>query len=147
MEVDFLVTAGMLNFAAALAHMGIIFGGPSWYRFFGAGEAMATLAEQGSIKATLITFSIALVLFLWGVLAWSAAGIVFPSLPFLNYALVLITAIYMVRGIGGLLAPFLTNHHIIKQNSKSFWVVSSLICIAFGIAHLVGLLHKWPSIQ
>lgn len=145
MKIDALVLAGVFDFSAAFLHIGVIIGGAPWYRFFGAGEAMAALAERRAIKATLITSFIALVLFIWGVLAWSAAGI-FPAVPFLKYALLLITAVYLIRGIGGLLAAFFSDHHIIKKNSTSFWVISSVVCIIFGLAHLIGLLNKWPTI-
>lgn len=36
-----------LSAIAALLHVGIIIGGPSWYRFFGAGERMARAAAAG----------------------------------------------------------------------------------------------------
>ncbi len=39
-----LIIGGYLSFVAALLHISCIFGGPEWYRFFGAGERMATLA-------------------------------------------------------------------------------------------------------
>jgi len=42
--------AGCLSLLASLAHLAIIVGGPSWYRFFGAGEQLATMAEQGLLR-------------------------------------------------------------------------------------------------
>ena len=42
-----LITGGVLSALAALLHIGVIAGGPDWYRFFGAGEGMAILAETG----------------------------------------------------------------------------------------------------
>ena len=39
-----LVVAGALSALAALAHIGCIYFGASWYRFFGAGEQMAIMA-------------------------------------------------------------------------------------------------------
>ncbi|WP_353615513.1 hypothetical protein [Colwellia sp. PAMC 21821] len=40
-----LVIAGFLSALAAAIHLGCIFFGASWYRFFGAGEHMAIMAE------------------------------------------------------------------------------------------------------
>ncbi len=45
-----LTVAASLSFIAAALHVAIIFGGGDWYRFFGAGEAMASLAESGSTR-------------------------------------------------------------------------------------------------
>ena len=39
-----LIAGGLLSAAASLLHVACIFGGPAWYRFFGAGEGVA----QGS---------------------------------------------------------------------------------------------------
>lgn len=46
---NLLVSAGYLSFFAALLHVSCIFGGPSWYRFFGAGEHMAQMAANGDL--------------------------------------------------------------------------------------------------
>jgi hypothetical protein len=54
-----LVTGGVLSAAAALLHVAIIAGGPDWYRFFGAGERMAHMAELGLLRPTLFALGIA----------------------------------------------------------------------------------------
>lgn len=69
MTFNFLIIAGVLSLGASLAHVFIIFGGPKWYRFFGAGEKMAVMAENKSIKPALITAGIAFVLALWAIYA------------------------------------------------------------------------------
>ena len=142
MNIDYLKLAGALSFIAAAMHLAIIFGGPKWYRFFGAGERMAEMAAQGQVQPTLITLSVAAVLGLWGVYAWSAAGI-FPQLPLMKLALILITLVYLTRGVLGLLAPFISSHPHVTQNSVVFWVWSSIICLAFGLIHLKGVFDKW----
>lgn len=43
-----LITAGLLSLSAALLHLICIYFGASWYRYLGAGEKMAEMAEQGS---------------------------------------------------------------------------------------------------
>ena len=142
MNIDYLKLAGALSFIAAAMHLAIIFGGPKWYRFFGAGERMAEMAAQGQVQPTLITLSVAAVLGLWGVYAWSAAGI-FPQLPLMKLALILITLVYLTGGVLGLLAPFISSHPQVTQNSVVFWVWSSIICLAFGLIHLKGVFDKW----
>lgn len=142
MTLNYLVIAGIFSFVASALHLGIIFGGPKWYRFFGAGERMAQQAEINPIKPAVITLCIALVLVIWGLYAWSGAGIV-PKLPLLKLGLVLITSIYIVRGIGGIAAPFISEHPAVKENSKAFWIWSSLICLLLGVIHLLGVVTLW----
>jgi hypothetical protein len=136
----FLIVAGTLSAVAAILHLGCIYFGASWYRFFGAGEQMALLSEQGSIQPTLITSVIVLVLSIWSMYAFSAAGVIF-KLPLIRLALVLITLIYLARGIAGF---FLINSPM--GRSPEFWVWSSVICLSFGIVHLIGLKQQWVSL-
>ncbi len=137
----FLLAAGTLSAIAALLHLACIYFGAPWYRFFGAGEQMAVLAEQGSSQPTIITSSIVLVLIIWSLYAFSAAGIIF-KLPLIRLALALITLIYLARGVAGF---FLINTPM--GRSPDFWIWSSAICLFFGIVHLIGLKRQWASLQ
>ena len=67
-----LVLAAALSAVAVALHIGIVFGGASWYRFFGAGESFARAAEQGRIWQHVLRLSIAAVLALWP--AYALAG-------------------------------------------------------------------------
>ncbi|RXJ71517.1 hypothetical protein CS022_20715 [Veronia nyctiphanis] len=140
-----LLIAASLSFIAAFLHVLIILGGANWYRFFGAGENMAKLAESGSSQPAVITLGIAAVLTVWGFYALSGAGLII-KLPLLKVALVLITFVYLVRGIAGLIAPFVSSHPAISQNSLTFWLVSSVICCIFGVFHLLGLINQWHQL-
>ena len=142
MNVDYLKVAGVLSFFASLMHLAIIVGGASWYRFFGAGEEMAAMAEQGLLQPAIGTLCISVMLAVFGAYAWSGAGILI-RFPLLKPVLVLITLIYLLRGAVGLLAPFISSHPQVAQNSVSFWVYSSIICLLFGVIHLKGLIDKW----
>jgi hypothetical protein len=136
----YLVMGAILSFLASLAHIGIIFGGPKWYRFFGAGEKFAKASEQGKAFPGVITFCIALLLAGWGLSALSAAGAV-PRLPFLKAALSAITAIYLLRGIGGFGVLFVRSSY-----SPRFIILSSAICAVFGFVHLAGLIQVWEAL-
>ncbi|MCG7533944.1 hypothetical protein [Pseudoalteromonas sp. OOF1S-7] len=137
-----LVIAGCLSFLASLLHVLCIWGGPDWYLLLGAGQEMADMAAAGDLYPTLVTAFIAVVLALWGVFAFSGAGIII-QLPFLKTALILITSIYLLRGVAGLLAPFVTTSAAIQQNSITFWLVSSLICCVYGTCYLLGTIRLW----
>jgi hypothetical protein len=137
-----LIIGGCLSFLAALLHISCIFGGPDWYLFFGAGQRMAQLAAQGDSYPTIVTWVIASILTSWGLYALSGAGVIF-KLPLLKTCLVLITAIYLVRGIVGLVVPFLTSASVVHQNSMTFWVISSVICCVYGVFYLLGTATLW----
>lgn len=139
-----LIIAGSLSILAALLHISCIFGGPDWYLFFGAGERMAQLAAQGDPYPTVVTLVITAILTGWGLYAFSGAGVI-VKLPLLKVCLVLITAIYLLRGIAGLVGPFLTSHPAVHQNSITFWVVSSIVCCIYGTFYLLGTIKLWPQ--
>jgi hypothetical protein len=136
----YLVGAGCLSAVAALMHIGcIVFGGP-WYRFFGAGEQMAVMAEQGLMKPTIITSFIVVMLSIWSLYAFSAAAMI-GRLPFIRLALIVITGIYLMRGIAGFY--FVSSP---LGRSPEFWVWSSVICLCVGLLHLIGLIQQWSNL-
>jgi hypothetical protein len=137
-----LIIAGCLSFLASLLHISCIFGGPDWYLFFGAGERMAQLAAAGDSYPTIVTLVIASILAVWGLYAFSGAGVIL-KLPLLKICLVLITAVYLIRGIAGLIVPFVTSDPVVHQNSITFWIVSYLICCIFGMYYMLGTKKLW----
>lgn len=141
---NLLFIAACLSFLASLLHISCIFGGGDWYRFFGAGEGMAQLAEAGDLYPTIVTLVIASILAIWGLYALSGAGIIF-KLPLLRTCLVLITTVYLLRGIAGLILPFVTKAPAIHQNSITFWLVSSAICFIFGTYYFLGTKKLWTK--
>ncbi|AZQ84726.1 hypothetical protein EKO29_12390 [Colwellia sp. Arc7-635] len=132
-----LIIAGLLSTVAAILHLGCIYFGASWYRFLGAGEQMAIMAEQGRIQATVITLSITFVLAVWALYAFSAAGAI-SQLPFARIILVIISAIYLLRGIAGF---FLVSNPL--GRTAEFWLWSSSICLIVALVHIIGLKQVW----
>lgn len=135
-----LIIGAALSAVAALLHLCIIFGGPAWYRFFGAGERMASGAAAGHLYPPIVTLLIACVLGVWAAYALSGAGVLQP-LPLLAWVLPAITAVYLLRGLV-VLALFVFK----RRRLTAFWVWSSLICLGFGAVHLVGLVQVWPHL-
>jgi len=138
---NLLLFAGASSFAAALLHLACIAGGAEWYRTLGAGPQIAHMAARGHWYPTIMAIFIAGVLSLWGVYAWSGAGVI-RRLPFLRLGLVTITAIYLLRGL--LFSPM---QAYFPGNSTTFWYVSSAICVAIGLLHLFGLRQVWASVS
>ena len=143
-----LVASGVLSAAAALMHLAIIAGGPEWYRFFGAGEGMARAAARGSAVPALWCVGIAAVLGVWSAYAFSGAGLL-PRLPLLRTALVLIAAVYLLRGL--LLAPALLawtgGAPTMGGLSTRFMTWSSLIVLGYGLSYAVGAWRAWPALR
>jgi hypothetical protein len=127
-----LLWGGILSLLAAFLHIAIIIGGPPWYRFFGAGEKLAQLAEQGSSLPGAITTLIAIVLMLWSLYAFAGAGLVRHP-PWLKPILILITGIYLVRGMALLPLALFMPHDV-----DTFIILSSLICTSIGLLHFSG---------
>lgn len=127
-----LILGGVLSTIAAALHVAIIFGGAAWYRFFGAGEHMAQLDASGSPYPALLTEAIAMVLLVWGLYAFSGAGLLRP-LPLLKPVLVLVSAVYLLRGL--LLLP-LWLWRPAEVDVFALW--SSQVCIGFGLAYACG---------
>ena len=125
---------------AAVIHLGCIAFGASWYRFFGAGEKMAVLAEQGSKLPTVITSGIALVLTLWAWYAFSAAGYGI-KLPFTKLAIIIIASVFLLRGMAGF---YFVQSPI--GRSPEFWIWSSLICVFIGLMFALGLKQQWNAL-
>jgi hypothetical protein len=134
-----LVAGGILSALAALLHLAVIAGGPDWYRFFGAGEEMAQMAERGLLRPTLYTIAIASILALWAAYAFAGAGLL-PRLPLVRTALVAISAVYLLRALSliplALLRPDLLD---------AFALWSSLIVLAYGICYALGTWRAWPT--
>jgi hypothetical protein len=139
-----LVAAGALSVGVTGLHVAIIFlGGPA-YRYFGAGERMARMAERGSSEPTLITAVLVLMFASWAAYAFSGAGLIAP-LPRLRLVLLLIGLVYTARGL--LVIP-----------QVFFWlsagaagvparhVVFSAASLVVGCAYLVGTSQAWPTL-
>ena len=129
-----------MSLGAALLHVAIIFGGPRWYRYFGAGEEIARMAEEGRWRPAIITGLIAIALAVWALYAFSGAGLIAP-LPLLGPVLCVITAVYTLRGLAYPLFK-LTN----SEFATPFFLWSSIICLVFGVVHGIGLAQVWTAI-
>lgn len=134
-----LLLAGVATAIASLLHLAILWGGPPWYRFFGAGERMARLAVRGSLYPPVVTSCIAAILGVWTIYALSGAGII-RRLPQVRLALMLIAAIFLARGLLGIPLVLLVDHPYMQElrARTTFMVVSSAICVGLGLCYAVG---------
>jgi hypothetical protein len=138
---NYLLAAALFCLLAALAHAGCIVFGGDWYRFFGAGEQMALMAEQGLWYPTIVTSGIVLILSIWALYALAGAGVT-KRLPFTRLVLVVITAIFLLRGVS-----FMFLMPMFPGNSLTFWIVSSGICLLIGSLFAVGVFQQRTKLR
>ncbi|NMG68611.1 hypothetical protein [Parazoarcus communis] len=135
-----LLAAALSCSLAALAHLGCIVFGGDCYRFLGAGEQMAQMADQGLWYPTMVTSTIVAVLLIWTLYALSGAGVI-RRLPLTRYILIAIAAVFLARG-----AAFVSLMPLFPENSLTFWIVSSGICLFIGGLFSVGTFQQWSSL-
>jgi putative oxidoreductase len=142
----YLVLAGCCSFSIAILHIAIIIGGGDWYRFFGAGEKMAVMAENGSLYPIVITMAIILTFSIFGLYAFSGAGLI-SRLPFTKAVLFFISCGYLTRGIGGIPIILFVEHPYLNEiNTRiGFIFVSSLLSLIIGVFYGIGTLTNWSS--
>ncbi len=135
-----LVLGASLSALAALAHIACVVVGAPAYRLLGAGERMARAAEAGKRKPAFVTLALSGVLLVWAAYALGAAGVI-SLLPLSKLALPAICAVYIGRAVAfPLLKP------AFPENSNTFWLVSSALCLLIGLIHLYGLAAVWPAL-
>ena len=136
-----LTLAGAVTLMAGLLHIAIIFGGPTWYAFFGAPEPMIQMVRAGALYPPIFCLVVAMLLFVCAGYAFSGAGIIFP-LPYLRMALILIASVFIFRGVIfiplAILVPNVLARLCNCNGVDTFLVVTSIICLATGIGYAVG---------
>ncbi|MCQ8877063.1 hypothetical protein NQT69_03295 [Pseudoalteromonas shioyasakiensis] len=136
-----LLLGAIFSAVAALAHLGCILFGASWYRFFGAGEQMAIMAEAGHSYPTQVTSVLIFILSVWAIYGLSGANVI-TKLPLIRVALILISSIYILRGLA-----FVFIMPMFPQNSLTFWLVSSAICFSIGMLYALGTYQSWARLS
>ena len=138
MKVNYnLMLAGISTTIVGILLLCVIVGGPEWYRIFGLGEHAANQVEQGSLKPHAQTFILAVMLIIWGCYAFSGAGLL-KRLPLLKPSLVWITIIFLLRGIA-----FVPAYLFNPESVDNIIIISSFLCLTFGITYAVGLREVW----
>jgi hypothetical protein len=136
-----LAASGWMSIAASMLHVGCIIGGPDWYRFFGAGEEMAQMAERGLWMPAILTLIIAAILAGWAAYAFSAAG-KFIRLPLARTALLLISVVLLLRAVM-VFIPSLWG----TEQTMAFRVWTSAIVAVMGLCFAAGTWRAWPTLS
>ncbi|MEO8360437.1 MAG: hypothetical protein ABI672_10440 [Vicinamibacteria bacterium] len=131
-----LIIGGGLSAIVALVHLAAIFiGGPA-YRYLGAGERMARMADRGALSPIVITLGLTAMFAVWAAYACSGARLL-PPLPLLRPVLIGIGSIYTLRGL--VLIPqivlFATRGATAVAPRHLFF---SAVSLTLGVAYLLG---------
>jgi hypothetical protein len=135
---------GVFSIAIAILHIAIIFGGAPAYRYFGAGEEMAQMAASGSVLPALATLFIAVIFAVWGLYAFSGAGLI-RRLPLLPIGLVVIAGIYTLRGIG--VIPQIVWMVNSPKSTPPQDMIFSLASLLVGVVYFVGIISTWKTLK
>ena len=135
-----LLFAAVADALAALLHVGCIVFGAPWYRFFGAGERMVQLALEGNPYPARVSAAVVVVLLIWTAYALSGAGAI-PRLPLLKLGLCTISAVFLLRGVFGVVLVLVK-----RVRNPAFWWWSSAVCLGIGALHLIGTIQVWPRL-
>jgi hypothetical protein len=136
-----LVAACAISIAASALHFACIIMGAPMYRAVGAGEPLARMVERGQALPHIYAAAIGAVLAVWALYAASAAGLA-PRLPLMRTALVAISAVLLIRGLG---FPLMLAWR--PDLSSSFLLWSSLIVTVYGLCFAVGTFKGWPMLS
>ena len=142
--MSLLKVAGTLSACVALLHAFIIFRGGPAYRYFGAGERMARLAEGGSPGPTLVTAGLTVLFAVWAAYAFAGAGVI-RRLPCLRAALLAIGVVYTLRGL--VVVPQLVwrlSGHAGAAATRH--LVFSAAALLTGMAYLAGTRRAWAAL-
>ena len=134
--------AGLSSSGVAVLHLVIAFAGAPAYRYFGAGERMARLQERGSLWPAFVTVLLTLMVAFWAAYAFSGARLI-ARLPALKQGLVLIGAIYALRGLALIPQAVL----LVSGASPSLrprHLLFSLVSLLIGLLYLLGVRRDSP---
>ncbi len=130
-----LLGVSLFHFVASLLHLSCVVFGGKMFRFLGAGEYIATLSDKGHWYPPFIATIIAIMLAGFGVYALSAVGVV-RALPYPKLVLMGIGLVFVLRAVAfPLIRP------LFPENSLTFWLISSAICLFVGLAHWIGVYY------
>lgn len=123
--------------AGALLHVVVLIGGPDWIAFVGAPPSIVESARDGTWLAPVSTLGIALLLMIWALYAYSAAGNVY-RLPFCRSMLMFVAVVFVLRGL--IITPALFAGRVNWQAAIDLFIVtSSLSILAIGVSLTIGL--------
>ena len=131
---------GYINILIAVGHVVGLIWADKMFEATGVGEKMIEHAQIHSSLPYVLTISVAVAFFIFGLYGLSADN-KFRKLPFLKPVIFLIAGIYLLRGFGGLIASGIQGIYSISQT------IYSVVAVAIGLLFLIGGIRKWKFID
>ncbi len=131
---------GYINILIAVGHIVGLIWADKMFKVTGIGKEMTELAQIHNSLPYLLTVFGAVMFFIFGFYGLSADN-KFRKLPFLKPVIFLIAGIYLLRGVGGLIADK------IQETNSTTETMYSLVAVAIGLLFLIGGLKKWKFIN
>jgi uncharacterized membrane protein len=127
---------GYINILIAIGHIAGLFWAETMFEVTGVAKEMTEIAQTHFALPYLLTIFVAIVFFIFGLYGLSADN-KFRKLPFLKPIIFLIASIYLLRGLGELIADN------IQGTNSTTETVYSLFALTIGLLFLIGGLRKW----
>lgn len=144
----YLFCSGMVLVLGGLIHLVTIFGGPDWYAYIGAPDAIIAMARAGKHYPVVVCIIIASFLFVCAAFAFSGAGLIW-RLPFTRTVLALMACGLILRGTSFIpiviwwpeaLASVTSIHSV-----NALLLITSAICLGTGLGLALGLRQLMKS--
>ena len=127
---------GYINIIIAIGHVVGLFWADKMFEVTGIGKEMQELAQTHYSLPYLLTIFVAIIFFIFGLYGLSADN-KFKKLPFLKIIIFFIAGIYLLRGLGELIADG------IQGTNSTTETIYSLSALTIGLLFLSGGLKKW----
>ncbi|MCC8034492.1 MAG: hypothetical protein LIO77_00980 [Rikenellaceae bacterium] len=124
--------AGYINLLISAAHFAALFSLENAFRLTGVAPQMARAGEVWSGLPATLTVIVAVVFAVFGIYALTAAGSIDLRLPLLKTGIYAIGALYVLRGVAGLVFPYPDG------NYDLFQVLFALAALGIGGLYLAG---------
>jgi hypothetical protein len=138
-----LLIGGLASIAVAALHAAVIYLGAPAYRWFGAGETLARMAEAGSPVPALLTGAIALAFLAFAAYGFAGARVL-PRLPRMRIGLLVAAGAYLVRGLPALPQgmALMASPDAVPLRALAFSAVS----LTIGICYAMGTGEAWDDL-
>lgn len=137
---SFLTIGGSCSAVLALIHVAVIAIGPRGYRYFGAPDEFAQQAAAGSIIPAMLTGGFALIFALWALYGLAGARLIRRP-PFVRAGLVVIAAVYMLRGLS--IVPETLVWARSDGELPTRFLFFSLASLVIGLCYTLGTRQAW----
>ena len=127
---------GYINIVIAIGHIIGLFWADKMFEVTGIGKEMEELAQTHSSLPFLLTIFVSIIFFIFGLYGLSADN-KFRQLPLVKPVIFVIAGIFLLRGLGELIADTIQGTNSISET------IYSLFALTIGLLFLIGGLKKW----